>query len=196
MKKILTASLFAMTVASLHADYNQSKSNYNYPQSSYGSQGNYSQGNYGYSQGQYDQNYGAPQGQYDQNYGTPQGQYGQGYGAQGQYGQTTQGYNQGYNQTPGKAVDMYQTNDDINLGRKVRDLLLKNLSGRAERVTVEIDHGNVTLKGFVDSSNEKDNIEAAIKKIDGVRNVNSQLSVRQGGDNYNPQSKSSAPTTR
>lgn len=55
------------------------------------------------------------------------------------------------------------------------DVGLKTLAG----VDVDSANGVVTLKGHVDSNDTKKRAEAVAKKVEGVRSVKNQLSIRK-----------------
>jgi hyperosmotically inducible protein len=55
------------------------------------------------------------------------------------------------------------------------DVGLKTLAG----VDVDSENGVVTLKGHVDSSDSKKRAEAVAKKVEGVKSVKNQLSIRK-----------------
>jgi hyperosmotically inducible protein len=55
------------------------------------------------------------------------------------------------------------------------DVGLKTLAG----VDVDSANGVVTLKGHVDSNDTKKRAEAVAKKVDGVKSVKNQLSIRK-----------------
>jgi len=55
------------------------------------------------------------------------------------------------------------------------DVGMKTLRG----VDVDSDNGVVTLKGHVDSNDTKKRAEAVAKKVEGVKSVKNQLSIRK-----------------
>lgn len=69
--------------------------------------------------------------------------------------------------------DANRTGADADVAKKVRDEL-----SSYDNVSVQINNGEVTLRGTVDSQNDKDKIEKKLRSIRGVRNVNNQITVR------------------
>lgn len=68
------------------------------------------------------------------------------------------------------------TSDDLN--KKVRDALSGGwFSSGYKNVTFEINNGNVTLRGNVETAENKKNAEDAVRKVEGVRTVNNQINV-------------------
>lgn len=82
---------------------------------------------------------------------------------------------------PGEAsAETKQKMSNAGLTGKVKSALaadvgLKTLAG----VDVDSENGVVTLKGHVDSSDTKKRAEAVAKKVEGVKSVKNQLSIRK-----------------
>lgn len=47
-----------------------------------------------------------------------------------------------------------------------------------DNVSFDNENGNITLKGTVDSAEDKEEVEARVKKVDGVKNVDDQILVQ------------------
>lgn len=47
-----------------------------------------------------------------------------------------------------------------------------------DNVSFDNDNGNITLKGTVDSAEDKNEVESRVKKIDGVKSVDDQIQVQ------------------
>ncbi len=69
---------------------------------------------------------------------------------------------------------------DVELTRMIRQELVKNegLSTNAQNVKIITLNGVVTLRGPVESANEKTKIEEIAKKTAGVKRVDSQIEVQ------------------
>lgn len=173
----------------------------------YGGQGycpNCPQGN-GYSQDGYYQD-GYYQGGYYQNQ-PYQNYYYQGQNQQTYYQRDDRNYqqqnqstnsNQQYYQQQGKQQQQYyaygtQNRDnqksvsDQDIKAKIQDSLNGGWFAQGfNNVSFEINNGNVTLRGTVDSMDNKNKIEENVKKMDGVKQVNNQITVAK--DNTNQKS--------
>lgn len=69
--------------------------------------------------------------------------------------------------------------DDSQVSDKVKDVVAGGWFASGNRkVEFDVANGNVTLRGTVDSVDEKNKIEQDVRKIDGVRNVNNQIVVQ------------------
>ena len=70
---------------------------------------------------------------------------------------------------------------DQELVKKIHSALSSGwLSKGYQNVSFDVDNGVVNLKGSVDTLESKNRIEGDMKKIDGVRQVNNQITVRKG----------------
>ncbi len=69
---------------------------------------------------------------------------------------------------------------DIELTRIIRQEIVtdKSLSTNGENIKVITINGVVTLRGPVDNQQEKQHIDLMVKKVAGVKKVNSQLEVK------------------
>lgn len=66
------------------------------------------------------------------------------------------------------------------MDKKVRDAISKGWFSKGyEGVQVNVNGGNVTLRGFVNTWDEKKDVEKKIRNIDGVKNVDNQLNVKE-----------------
>ena len=68
---------------------------------------------------------------------------------------------------------------DDTLGVRVKTSILNTPAVHANEVNVAVDGGVVTLTGAVHNQEEIDNAVAAARKVDGVRDVNVQLQIKQ-----------------
>ena len=205
MNKLFTLMVLG-SVASLSAEYYGSTYDNapTCPGSSGYSQGGYNSYQEGgaYDQGQSNQgNYyqgGQPQGYQGQVYqsGNDSGYYQNGSRPMhvGTRPMTQEGrnidQNQQYNQrnssySENRSVDSTTRNDSRNnnsttndLNKRVREALSGGwFSSGYKNVTFEVNGSDVTLRGNVDTAENKRNAEDAVRKIDGVRNVNNQITV-------------------
>src|SRR3954471_14029402 len=80
--------------------------------------------------------------------------------------------------TPGSQSN---SKEDIDITRKIRRAIVKKdgLSTTAKNVKVITAGGKVTLRGPVKSSDEKDQIAAIAKEVEGVASVDNQLEVKE-----------------
>ncbi|MES2307992.1 MAG: BON domain-containing protein [Verrucomicrobiota bacterium] len=77
-------------------------------------------------------------------------------------------------------TDQGKSQADINTTQEIRKKVmhLKNLSVNGQNVKIITLNGNVTLRGPVESTEEKNRIEKAAQKIAGATNVSNQLEVK------------------
>lgn len=68
---------------------------------------------------------------------------------------------------------------DETLDVRVKTSILNAPAVHASEVNVSVDGGVVTLSGVVHNQEEIDNAVAAARKVDGVRDVNVQLQIKQ-----------------
>lgn len=67
---------------------------------------------------------------------------------------------------------------DEEIAKEVHEAVSSNwLSSGYPDVTFDVNNGTVNLRGFVKTAEEKTKLESAIKKIDGVKQVNNEISV-------------------
>ena len=80
--------------------------------------------------------------------------------------------------TPG---DQSNTKGDLHLTQQIRKALMadKSLSTNAKNIKIITSNGLVTLRGPVNTPQEKATIEAKAQRIAGATNVESQLEVRR-----------------
>lgn len=139
----------------------------------------YSQQNPSYSQNQpYGQNQSNGQ---NQRNGQNQ-QYGQNqpYGQNQQYSQQPQRMNSNRNYANQNPNDQKVVSDQ-EIIKKIRNALSSGWFSKGfENVSFNVNNGNVNLTGSVDTLENKNKIEDSIGKIEGVRNVNNQITVVKG----------------
>lgn len=95
--------------------------------------------------------------------------------AQMDQGRNTYQYQQNqqdsFKQTPRTIMD-----DEI--AKNVHDALAGNwLSSGYPNVTFDVNNGTVNLRGVVENQDDKNKVEQTVKKIEGVRNVRSEITV-------------------
>jgi osmotically-inducible protein OsmY len=75
---------------------------------------------------------------------------------------------------------------DQELSRKIQETLSSGwFSQGFQHVSFDINNGNVNLMGSVDTIENKNKLEDTIKKIDGVKEVNNQITiVKESPDTY------------
>lgn len=84
-----------------------------------------------------------------------------------------------------------KTITDEEISQKVHEALSSNwISSGYPDVTFDVNNGTVNLRGYVKTQDEKGKLENVIKKIDGVKQVNSEISVdsiksSNNTENYN-----------
>lgn len=90
-----------------------------------------------------------------------------------------------------KATDQRNANrnggyvSDQEISKKIHDEIAGGwLSKGYEKVTFEVNNGNVMLRGSVDTQDDKNKIEEKVKKIDGVKQINNQIIVAKSGPGY------------
>lgn len=80
---------------------------------------------------------------------------------------------------------------DEDISKQVHEVLSSGwLSSGYPDVTFDVNNGVVTLRGYVKNSDEKAKLETSIRKIDGVRQVNNEVSINDvrsnnGNNNMN-----------
>lgn len=104
-----------------------------------------------------------------QGYGNSGQQYGNGNPAMAplQYGSQA---NNGQHGSP--------LHSDSRLAEQIQDSLRKDSSNKYSNVTVNANNGYVTLRGEVASQNDKTAAEQKVRGMQGVQNVNNQLTVK------------------
>jgi osmotically-inducible protein OsmY len=113
-------------------------------------------------------------------------------------------YQQDQRQGPrgGQSYDRNQRNNDNNYGsqggdnqksasdreinKKIQDTLNSGWFSKGfQNVSFDVNNGNVTLRGSVDTLENKNKVEASVKKIDGVKQVNNQITIsKESPDTY------------
>ncbi|CUI17435.1 Conserved hypothetical secreted protein [Candidatus Protochlamydia naegleriophila] len=168
MKKIF--SLIALgSVALVSADqYYQP-----YGNGAQSSQGYYQRDNQGYQRNnQYDYQQ-APRNQsYDQN--------------QQYYQQSSQSYNRDQQKNYSQRDNNQGGVSDQEINRKLQDKLGSGWFSKGyQNVSFDVHNGIVNLRGSVDTLENKNNVEDSVRKIDGVRQVNNQITiVKENSDTY------------
>ena len=84
------------------------------------------------------------------------------------------------NKNPETAEKQSNSKDDLALTQKIRQAVMKDgsLSMNAKNAKIIAQDGKITLKGPVDSQQEKDTIGAAAGEIAGKDKVDNQLEVK------------------
>jgi osmotically-inducible protein OsmY len=160
------------------------------------------QGNQGYFDNRQGQNY---QGNYQTSYQGQNYQEGnQGYydnrQSQGGYydnGQQGQGYyeNTEYSNQVQPSTDQKNVSDQ-EIQKKVQSSLSSWFSKEYKSVTSNVNNGNVTLQGTVNTLEEKKKLDETVRKIDGVRQINNQVVVTGAKTAWNEQSAADKPKMR
>lgn len=76
------------------------------------------------------------------------------------------------------ASDTFTSDSDRALGQRIRDAIKGGWFSRGyEQVSLDVNNGIVTLRGFVVSLDDKKKVEDAVKNVNGVNNVRNQLSI-------------------
>lgn len=87
-------------------------------------------------------------------------------------------------QTNAATADTFNSDADRALGQRIRDAIKGGWFSKGyEQVSLDVNNGIVTLKGFVISLDDKKKVENAVKDVNGVNNVNNQLTVQANQDN-------------
>lgn len=104
----------------------------------------------------------------------------------------TGGYGQSYYQTQPNTTgsnsyayqqtgNQPQTMSDQEITKKIRTALSSGWFTKGyDDVTFDVRNGTVTLRGTVETPDNKDRVEETVKRIDGVKQVNNQLVVTKG----------------
>lgn len=95
--------------------------------------------------------------------------------AQEYYDQNQQSNGRSYGYRNG---DNQKIVSDQDISNKIKSLLAAGwFTNGHEHVTFDVNNGNVNLRGSVDSTDNKNKIEESVRKLDGVKQVNSQITV-------------------
>ncbi len=97
--------------------------------------------------------------------------------------------NQPYYQDQQKGYDNnrgYGNSSDQEIDKKIRDTLSSGWFSKGfQDVDFKVNNGNVLLTGSVNTLENKNKVEDSVKKIDGVRQVNNQITiVKESTGNY------------
>ncbi len=78
-------------------------------------------------------------------------------------------------------IDQGNNASDLKVTQQIRKAIVgdSSLSFTAKNVKIITQNGKVTLRGLVNSENEKKWIEATADKVVGSANVDNQITVRQ-----------------
>lgn len=107
-------------------------------------------------------------------------QFGMVQAAHNTYKDTNNSYNKSNTQTT--------SSSDTKISKEIQDNLKSGWFSRGyEDVTAEVVNGTVTLRGTVDTQDEKQKIEDKVRKVNGVVNVINQINVGRKST-YNSQS--------
>ena len=79
-----------------------------------------------------------------------------------------------------------RTSSDQEINKKIQDTLSSGWFFKGfKNVSFDVNNGNVNLRGSVDTLENKNKVEDAVRKIDGVRQVNNQIAiVKENSDAY------------
>lgn len=84
-------------------------------------------------------------------------------------------------------------NSDQEISRKIKDKLSSGWFSKGfQNVSFDVRNGYVYLKGSVETLDDKNKVEDSVKKIDGVKQVNNQISIMK--ENPNTYSKENVKT--
>ena len=176
-----------------NSQYYRSGSNQDYKGANDYNQGNsrdrYSRDNQN-DEGYYNQNMNNESNDNGYNRGNDRGYYNKGNGA-GRYNssnnQDNSSNNQDRNQDRRYNDGSQKQLSDQEIHQKIQDKIGSGWFSKGfEGVIFEVRNGQVMLRGNVDTLDDKNKVEDTVKKIDGVRNVNSQIRVAKemGSDRY------------
>lgn len=173
--------------------YSYSQQERGYPQPSYNASG-------------YQQQYQNQQGySYQNQQGYPSNNLGDGYQGQAYQNQNRgfnnysnqqqpafQDQNRNYNSQSNYAAEGQKKDLDQEVSKKIRDTIGSGWFSKGyQDVTFDVRNGIVSLRGSVDTLEDKNKVEDSVRKIDGVKQVNSQISVNP---TVNPPSTSYNPS--
>ena len=182
MKKVFTLiALGSVAIASANQYYQPSGNGMNScPTCNNGGgyyQGQPSNGG-GYYQNQPNSGGGYYQGQSNGNY------YQQNQNSRGYYQRDGQNYQQNSPQQGNQSYDRIQqknpsrTTSDQEIKKKIQDTLSSGWFSKGfQNVSADVNNGNVNLSGSVDTMENRNKIEESVRKIDGVKQVNNQISI-------------------
>ncbi len=89
-------------------------------------------------------------------------------------------------QRDGSQKDDQVSDSDRQIGRNIRDALSAGYFSKGYKgVNFEVLDGNVTLRGSVETPDEKKEVEGIVKKLSGVNSVNNQISINNQRDGSN-----------
>lgn len=71
--------------------------------------------------------------------------------------------------------------DDSVITAKVKSALIADSETKAYQINVETFQGTVQLSGFVDDGDARERAEQVAENVEGVRDVNNKLEVRDDG---------------
>lgn len=76
--------------------------------------------------------------------------------------------------------DSFQTNEDRELVKKIREALKGGWFSKGyDDIAVVANNGNVSLLGKVDNQNDINKIEERVKNVEGIRNIDLQISLKK-----------------
>lgn len=95
-----------------------------------------------------------------------------------------------YNNPYGRS-DNQKPASDQEVNKKIQDAIGSGWFSKGyQGVSFDVNNGNVTLRGTVDSQENRNKVEEAVRKIEGVRNVNNQITITRDNSNTNAYSES------
>ena len=145
-----------------NGQYYQGRGNYNQRQNNFSQDNGYYQRN-----NQYDYQQQPSRNQYDQNQPYYQ-----------QQGNRSYGVDQNTNDYRNQQSSNQRTVSDQAINKKIQDKLSPDwLSKGFKNISYDVNNGTVTLKGSIDTLENKNTIEESVRKIDGVKQVNNQIQI-------------------
>lgn len=99
--------------------------------------------------------------------------------------------NSGYSQNSyGNRGTSENNQSDEELTKKIQDKIGPGWFSRGyEGVNVQVNNGNVTLTGSVKSWDEKEKLDKEVRDMDGVRNLNSQVTIQEDNSHDNRENR-------
>lgn len=81
--------------------------------------------------------------------------------------------------------------EDRRLEKDITDTLSSGMFSKGyDQITVQVNNGTVALRGTVETADDKNHVEQKVRNMRGVRNLNSQISVRSNPNPSDSQARS------